>query len=437
MVPLSHSNLLTSADNICRCLQLTAEDRCLNVMPLFHIHGLVGALLASLAAGGSIACSPGFEVQRFWEALRRFRPTWYTAVPTIHQAILAEAEARADGRAGCSLRFIRSCSSSLPPAVMDRLEKRFRVPVVEAYGMTEAAHQMTCNPLPPSARKPGSVGIPTGVEVAIMDEGGRLLPAGATGEVVIRGGNVTAGYANNPEANEKAYADGWFRTGDQGHFDRDGYLFLTGRLKEMINRGGENISPREIDEALMEHPDVAQAIAFAVPHPTLGEHVAAAIVLRPEASLSESGIREFAAGRLSDFKVPQQVVFLDEIPKGPTGKPQRIGLADKLGLVGEPDPQEDPKGQRLNPVEQEVAEIWKEVLSRTSVARDDNFFHAGGDSLRATQILNRVRDRLGVQLPLSSVFQSPTLGALAQRIAAQQSSNAEMARPVPRRRQAG
>jgi acyl-CoA synthetase (AMP-forming)/AMP-acid ligase II len=251
----------------------------------------------------------------------------------MHQAILTRADRNPESIARNPLRFIRSSSASLPPQVMAQLEATFGCPVVEAYGMTEAAHQMASNPLPPRARKPGSVGVAAGPEVSIMDDTGELLGPGETGEVVIKGPNVTAGYVNNEKANAEAFTNGWFRTGDQGFLDTEGYLFLTGRLKEIINRGGEKISPREIDEVLLDHPAVAQVCTFAMPHERLGEEVAAAVVLVegiPPAS--ERDLRDFCAGRLADFKVPRKVVILPEIPKGATGKIQRIGLAEKLGL---------------------------------------------------------------------------------------------------------
>jgi acyl-CoA synthetase (AMP-forming)/AMP-acid ligase II len=252
----------------------------------------------------------------------------------MHQAILARAARNAETIAAHPLRFIRSSSASLPPQVMAELEATFGCPVIESYGMTEASHQMTSNPLPPRPRKPGSVGIAAGPEVAIMAEDGRMLPADQVGEIVIRGPNVTRGYEANPEANAKAFAHGWFHTGDQGTMDAGGYVRVTGRLKEIINRGGEKISPREVDEVIMDHPAVAQAITFAMPHAMLGEDVAAAVVLREGQAASERDIRDFVAARLADFKVPRKVVILAEIPKGATGKLQRIGLAQKLGLGG-------------------------------------------------------------------------------------------------------
>ncbi len=412
MVPLTNRNVRRSAYNIAESLTLTESDRCLNVMPLFHIHGLIGAVLASIHAGASIVCTPGFDVARFYEDMSKMSPTWYTAVPTMHQALLAAADDYSGVIADHRLRFIRSCSSALPPAVLAKIMEEFGVPVIEAYGMTEAAHQMTCNPFPPLPCKPGSVGLPTGVEVAIMDPAGNIAPAGTTGEVVIRGDNVTLGYTNNSEANAEAFKDGWFRTGDQGHFDQDGYLFLTGRLKEMINRGGENISPREIDDVLLEHPQIAQAITFAVPHPTLGESVAAAIVSASETPPSEQEVREFVSSRVSEFKVPQKILLLDEIPKGPTGKPQRIGLADKLGLTRTIPAR--PNVDITTPTEKRLQAVWQEVLSReVPIGREGNFFDLGGDSLRAVQLLNRVRSEMGIEIDIAEIFEGPTLGELA------------------------
>jgi acyl-CoA synthetase (AMP-forming)/AMP-acid ligase II len=336
IVPLSHANICASAGHIGETLALTPADRCLNIMPLFHIHGLMAATLASLGAGASLYATGGFNALRFFGWLDDARPTWYTAVPTMHQAILARAARNPDSVAAARLRFIRSSSASLPPQVMVELEGMFGCPVIESYGMTEAAHQMTSNPLPPAPRYPGCVGIAAGPRVGIMDEADRLLPPGAAGEVVISGPNVTTGYESNPQANAKAFAtvDGrrWFRTGDEGRLDEAGYLTLTGRLKEIINRGGEKISPLEVDAILMDHPAVAQVVTFAVRHDKLGEEVGAAVVLRDGMTAIEQELRDFAAQRLADFKVPRHVVVLDEIPKGATGKLQRIGLAKRLGL---------------------------------------------------------------------------------------------------------
>jgi acyl-CoA synthetase (AMP-forming)/AMP-acid ligase II len=334
IVPLTHTNVTASAYHIGETLALTPDDVCLNIMPLFHIHGLIAATLSSIAAAASVVCTPGFNALKFFAWMEEANPTWYTAVPTMHQAILTRAERNREIITNGRLRLIRSSSSSLPPQVMEALEATFHVPVIESYGMTEASHQMASNPLPPHPRFSGCVGIAAGPDVAIMDEDGALLAAGALGEIVIRGRNVTQGYEANPDANAKAFTNGWFRTGDQGVIDADGYLRLTGRLKELINRGGEKISPLEVDTVIMDHPAVAQVVTFAVPHDKLGEDVAAAVVLHEGAACDERELRSFVSARIADFKVPRKIVFLTEIPKGATGKLQRIGLAEKLGMTG-------------------------------------------------------------------------------------------------------
>ena len=325
-VPLSHANLSISARNVARSYALSPSDVSLCVMPLFHVHGLVASTLATLATGGTVVVPQKFSPLSFWRVARDHNATWYSAVPTIHQLLLARAEKGAARPAGAEkLRFIRSCSASLPPQVMHDLEAAFGAPVLEAYGMTEAAHQMSSNPLPPAARLPGSVGRGTDVRISIMDTEGRHLAAGERGEVVIQGPNVTQGYENNPEANASSFTDGWFRTGDQGFLDENGYLTLTGRLKEMINRGGEKISPREIDEVLLTHPAVAEAVCFGTPHATWGEEVAAAVVTRE--TISEQDLLAFCKERLADFKRPKQIHIVDAIPRTATGKIQRRVVA--------------------------------------------------------------------------------------------------------------
>ncbi len=438
IVPLTQANLAASADNIRRTLALTPADRCLNIMPLFHIHGLMAALLASLAAGASVVCTPGFQSADFFGWMDAFQPTWYTAVPTMHQSILTRAAAHQPVIARIPLRFVRSSSASLPPQVMAALEDAFACPVIEAYGMTEAAHQMASNPLT-GPRKPSSVGLPAGPEIAIMDqESPELRAPGQPGEIVIRGTNVTPGYAANPAANAQAFtplADfdrlnptepveaspsagsggAWFRTGDQGYLDADGYLHLTGRIKEIINRGGEKISPREIDEVLLDHPAVAQAVAFAMPDAALGEEVAAAVVLR-EAGVTETDLRHFAAQKLADFKIPRKILILDDIPKGATGKIQRIGLAEKLGLIGDPPGAAHPPEGRVppgNPLEELLAEFWQEILEVKQISVDQRFLKAGGDSISAMRLVNRLRGQLEVELTLVDFFDSPTIRAQA------------------------
>jgi acyl-CoA synthetase (AMP-forming)/AMP-acid ligase II len=325
-VPLTHANLSISAGNVARSYKLSGSDVSLCVMPLFHVHGLVASTLATLSTGGTVVVPGKFNPLSFWRVARDYRATWYSAVPTIHQLLLARVEPGSARPAGAEqLRFIRSCSASLPPQVMHDLETAFGAPVLEAYGMTEAAHQMSSNPLPPAVRLPGSVGVGTDVRISIMDAEGRHLQAGDRGEVVIKGPNVTQGYENNPEANASSFTDGWFRTGDQGFLDADGYLTLVGRLKELINRGGEKISPREIDEVLLAHPAIAEAVCFGVPHPTWGEEVEAAVVLREAASGAD--LMAYCKERLAEYKRPKQIHITDAIPRTATGKIQRRVVA--------------------------------------------------------------------------------------------------------------
>jgi acyl-CoA synthetase (AMP-forming)/AMP-acid ligase II len=332
LVPLTQSNLTASARNIAAALALTPADICLQIMPLFHIHGLVAGVLSSLSAGAQVFVTPGFNALRFFHWLEEIHPTWTTGVPAMHKAVLGRAERNKEILARRRLRLIRSSSASLRPRLMAELEAAFHAPVIEAYGMTEASHQMASNPLPPRPRKPGTVGVAAGPEIAIMDEAGTILPAGHSGEIVVRGANVTRGYVNNPEANAKSFTNGWFRTGDQGRIDDEGFVRIIGRIKEMINRGGEKVSPLEVDVVLMEHPAVQTALTFSMPHDMLGEEVAAAVVLKEGKTVTERELRDFAGKHLVHYKVPHRIVFVSELPRGPTGKLQRIGLAAKLGL---------------------------------------------------------------------------------------------------------
>jgi acyl-CoA synthetase (AMP-forming)/AMP-acid ligase II len=383
-------------------------------MPLFHIHGLVAALLASLRAGAGVVCTPGFNAPGFLDLMAEFRPTWYTAVPTMHSAILNRAEAQQNAAGSHALRFIRSSSAALPRATLDRLEKTFGVPVVEAYGMTEAAHQMASNPLPPGVRKPGTVGRAQGPEISVLDAQGRFVHSGNRGEIAIRGSNVTSGYARNEAANATAFTNGWLRTGDEGSLDDDGYLTILGRLKEVINRGGEKVSPLEVDEVILAHPAVAQAVTFGAKDAVLGEDVAAAVVLRPDMDVSERQLREFVAARLAPFKVPRRVLFMPAIPTGPTGKMQRIGLADRLGVTFEvPDSAPAEYVAPRTPVEEILASIWTSVMATDPPGMHDNFFYTGGDSTLAAQYIARVRDALAVEISLIAFFDSPTVAGLA------------------------
>jgi acyl-CoA synthetase (AMP-forming)/AMP-acid ligase II len=415
IVPLTHANICASAYSSGVALALKETDRSLNVLPLFHGHGLIATVLASLAAGASVVCTPGCDVNSFFGWLTAFRPTWYSAVPTMHQAILAQARHHRERAADYRLRFVRSASAPLPPRIYAELEGTFEAPMIEFYGMTETASApIACNPLPPRQRKPGSVGLSVGLDVAIMSESGVLLPRGPTGQVVVRGASVTRGY-DDSMANEAAFAGDWFKTGDCGFFDDDGYLFLVGRSREIINRGGEKIAPREVDEVLLEHPAVELAVTFAAPHPTLGEDVAAAIVLRNHAAATPNDIRQFAIGRIADFKVPRQVLIVNEIPKGPTGKVQRAGLAAKLGFASQVAAPQTFVAPRT-PLEKLLAGIWAEIAPVERVGIHDDFFALGGDSLLVAAVLARVYAILHVEIEVSRFFEVPTVAEMARHL---------------------
>jgi amino acid adenylation domain-containing protein len=433
VVPLSHRNISVSARDIAAAIGLTAGDRCLSAMPLFHIHGL-STLLATLVSGGSyVSQRGGFSAAEFFGCLREFRPTWYSASPTIHRVVLEHAERHPDLSHRYGLRLIRSASAALPRALAIGLERAFAAPVIEAYGMTEAAPQIASNRLPPFVRKPGSVGTAAGPDVAILDERGGLVPAGTTGGIAVRGANVTVGYENDPDANAAAFVGGWLRTGDLGHLDADGYLFVTGRSKEIINRGGEKVSPAAVEEVLLQHPAVAEAVAFPVPHRVLGENVAAAVVLdlryandgRNGASAADANalvqeIRAFAAARLAPFQVPQQVVVIDRFPTGPTGKLRRNDMARVLGLGGTNGQTDRPAAADVadarprGAAERRVAEVFADVLNIELPGPRQGFFELGGHSLSAAQVVFRLRQIFDVDVPVARLFERPTPSALAE-----------------------
>lgn len=323
-VPLTHHNLVTSIMNIAKTYEFTQSDTTLLVMPLFHVHGLMAATLTTLATGGCVAIPHNgkFSASTFWPSIQQVAATWYTAVPTIHQILLRRAQEDYPKDSPPKLRFIRSCSASLAASILEKLENTFHAPVLEAYAMTEASHQMTSNPLPKyGPRKPGSVGPGQNVKIAILDNNNQMVPQGQAGEVCIQGENVTSGYINGP--NEEAFAGGWFHTGDQGYLDSDGYLTLTGRIKELVNRGGEKISPLEVDAALLAHPDIGEAVSFAVPDEKYGEEVNAAVVLKDGANLTTNDLDTFARTKLAPFKIPKKFFFADDLPRTATGKIQR------------------------------------------------------------------------------------------------------------------
>jgi amino acid adenylation domain-containing protein len=410
MVPLTHRNVCLSAQNAGRVLSLLPQDRLLNALPLFHAHGLISGLLTALAAGSSVICTNGFDAPSFFGWMRDLQPTWYTAVPTIHRALLTAAEANPERACGSSLRVIRSASSSLAPAILNGLEAMFGVPVLETYGMTEAASQIAANPF--ELRKIGSVGRAAGPEIAIMDESGRALASGEHGEIMLRGPNMSRGYYNDEAATQSAFRDGWFRTGDLGYLDADGYLFIVGRIKDIINRGGQKVSPLEVEEVLLAHPAVLEAGVFAIPHAKLGENVAAVVVLRENSEVTSDQLRQFVRKRLAAYKVPSLIQNVAALPKGASGKVKRNALAELISAPHDDDEAQLPR----NELETQLAEIWAHLLELPTVGIDQDVFALGADSLAVTQMRSRLRERFNVVFSFEDIFDCATVGALAARL---------------------
>jgi acyl-CoA synthetase (AMP-forming)/AMP-acid ligase II/thioesterase domain-containing protein/acyl carrier protein len=407
LVPLSQSNIIVSAREVINSFRLSPDDRYLSILPLFHVYGL-GMILASIMAGSSIICTTGFDQLKFLSWLKKFRPTWYAGSPPMHQAVLS-ALAQFGKPSGIKLRFARSASQSLPPRVMADLEQRLGCPVVEGFGMTEAGHLTATNPLPPGKRKAGSVGLARGCEVSIIGESGNFLPQGALGEIAVRGPNVMQGYENNKEATKSAFINGWLRTGDLGYIDGEGYIYIRGRIKEIINHGGEKIAPRDVEEALLSIPEVEQAAAFSIPSEIFGEDVGAAVVIRKGQQSSEEHLRLASSERLAQFEVPTRILMLQELPRGATGKIDRKSLSliatQKAALIdGEDD------------IEHRLARLWESVLNIRPIGLDDSFFDLGGHSIIAVHLFEAVKTEFGVSLPLATLIQAPTIRKLAQSI---------------------
>ncbi|MEP2715158.1 non-ribosomal peptide synthetase [Pseudophaeobacter sp.] len=407
MVELTQTNLASSSTNIAKTLALGPQDVSLCAMPLFHIHGLMASLGAALVAGGAVVLAGKFQPQRFVECLEQFAPTWYSAVPTIHLALIHHLEQQPTPVTH-HLRMIRSSSAPLPPSVISRLEAYFAAPVIEAYGMTEASHQIASNPLPPRERKPGTVGRAAGTQIWILGEAGEERPIGETGNVVIAGESITPGYVENPEANREAFQKGGFWTGDLGMLDTEGYLTLTGRRKEIVNRGGQKISPREIDEALLEIDGVTDAVAFAQPHPSLGEDLVAAVCLASGSTLTSDHLRAQLFDHLIDYKVPSQIAIVEAIPVGATGKRQRLQMSQAL------------QGHFYTPyrapgsaVEIILCEFTAEVLDLEQIGLDDNFFNCGGNSILGVQLSVTLGELLGCYIPPTVIFRHPTAASLS------------------------
>lgn len=421
-VPLTHTNICHSMRNTGVSLELSGKDILLCPLPLHHAHGLISGLMATIGAGAGIVVMRSFVAVDFFDLMRRYEPTWYTAVPAIHQAIVSVAPEYECVIREHSLRLIRSASATLPKTVLTRLSDFFDVPILETYGMTEAASQIASNPLPPGVRKTGSVGIATGQDVIVLDDNGTPLPTGQAGEIALRGPNQSRGYDEVVPVRSSPWKDGWFRTGDLGFIDEDGYVFIRGRVKEVINRGGENIVPMKVEEALLAHEFLQEAVVFSVPHERLGEDVGAAVVLRPGSSLSVRDLRLFTLqnGSLRHSEVPKTLIFVDSIPKSQTGKVQRNNMAMQLGLTDDRSQTSQATGSLeaapLTTMEARLSKIWCDELGVERVGRNDDFFFLGGDSLVAVRVSLRMLDDFGIPVSLRQIFESPTIGDLADAV---------------------
>lgn len=414
VVPLTPANLLASTDHVARSLGLTSQDVALSALPLFHIGGLVDLLLAPLSVGGSVVFADDKTPSSFFAHLREERPSWYQAVPAMLQAILRHTDHLPIDLRGTSLRFVRSVSAPLPRAVLEEFERRFGVPVIEIYGMTETAGVLTSNPMPPGERRPGSVGLPVGCEIEVRDSDGKPLGAGATGEIVVRGPSVMAGYESADGSAAAVGGSSWFGTGDLGYRDADGYVFLTGRLKDIVNRGGEKIAPREVDEAALLHPGLRAAAAFAMPHPSLGEELALAAVRAEGATVDAAELTAWLEERLAAFKVPRRIWFVDQLPHTPSGKVQRFLLSKQFAGAATPEPHVAPD-REPDDRERLLIELWQRVLGVRPRLHDD-FFDLGGDSLKAAEFLRELSERLGCEVQAAALYDHSTIATLAARL---------------------
>jgi len=424
IVPLSQRNICASANNIRRSLNLSPQDKCLNIMPFYHVHALM-ITIAALSAGGSVVCPPSFDKNKFFNWTDKFNPTWYTALPTIHQAILSQAGSNRELAGKCKLRFIRSSAGHLHAKTRVQLEKFFKAPVIESYGMTESALQISSNSPPPEKHKPGSTGRAHGVEVVITDKKGKPVKAGKIGEIVVRGKNIIDNYENDPESNKKSFINGWLKTGDLGYFDNEGYLYVVGRIKEVINRGGEKISPAEVEEVLLRYPKVNRAVVSSMPHPTLGEEVIAAVVIANGKATPEHEIRAFVARELAEFKVPKRIFFVDKLPQNSTGKLQRVGLYKKL---------KDYKASIHSKPGSKAENILKEILCKVlkveKISIDDNFFELGGDSLRLTEFYKEIKIHFPDIFKVQDLFDNLTIRELANFIKKKKEINSAKQRRI-------
>jgi len=411
IVELSHKNILEAAHNICHSLALDSIDKCMAMMPQFHIGGVVDTLLAPIVTGGTTIINSRFEASLFFNYLPKHQPTWFQAVPTMLHELLNYAKKNSLPNINPPLRLIRSVSAPLPEPLMRELETFFTIPVIEIYGMTEAGPLIASNPLPPMARKANSVGKPCGPEVKILDSNNEFVATEQLGEVVIKGSSVFSGYEKEASANAKWFHQNWFRTGDLGYFDKDGYLYLQGRVKEVINRGGEKISPFEVDKAMREHASVADAVSFPIPHRSLGEGVAALVVLKANEKLSEMELQSYLSSKIMAFKIPQRILFIEELPESATGKIKRHSLAQELGL--------DFSAEYVaptTPTEIKLTKMWAEVLNLEQIGVNDNFFDLGGHSLSGVQLIEAIGEQYGYRINKKALMELSTVKIMSGKI---------------------
>lgn len=413
-VPLTHRNICTSAAEVCQSIDLGPDDRCLSMWEQYHIGGLVDLLLAPLASGGTVLCTSGFDAFAFFGICQDWRPTWFQGVPTTLNELAVQAARRSAPSRSNTLRLIRSVAAALQPRLMTELETVFGIPVIQTFGMTEAGPLISSTRLPPAVRKPGSTGQSCGTEIKVVGPDDQPCATGIEGDLAIRGDNVFQGYENDPDANAAQFRDGWFYTGDIGYLDAEGDLFLTGRTKQLVNRGGEKINPQEVEDALVSMTAVAEATAFAIQHPTLGEDIAAAVVVREADTLHEARIRTYLTKRLAAFKVPQRILFLERLPRNPVGKVDRLALSALAEASARAD-DHDFSAPR-NGLEHLLAQLWERELGVNPVGINDDFVRLGGDSLSKLRILMAVEGALDVDVLGTDAADSKTVRSMAEHL---------------------
>jgi acyl-CoA synthetase (AMP-forming)/AMP-acid ligase II len=419
LVPGHHRQQVMRAQIMARWLDYSPSDRTVHIVPMHMGHGLRASLMDVLLSGASVVCLPEGDVTAFVQGLEQFRPTCLSAGFTVYRQLLARGPELASQLRAYLLRFARAGSGRLEPEEVDALEQLFEAPLLVSYSSTETC-AISHDPLPPAQRRRGAAGLPVACELRVLDAANRIVEDGSAGELVVRGPLVCSGYVDDAELTARSFVDGWFRTGDAGRIDGDGYVYITGRIKELINRGGEKISPREIDRVLETVPGVEEAATFGVPHATLGEEIVAAIVRASGADLDEASVLAHARARLGPSRVPRAIHFVDQLPRTETGKLSRAALAARAWHDGRHDA---PTQLPASALEAELAALWMPFVRNTQLRREDDFFLAGGDSLGGARLLMRVRATYGVTLKMSSLFgEAATIAGMARVIEARRAA---------------